>query len=155
MASSMTTRPYFAASSSNGSMSTGCPRMSTGSKAAHAAAGAQVAQHAVAPTRSHPAGTPARASTSICQYAGSASTNTGHGPHVADGVRRGDERQVGNEHLVVRLDAGQQQGDVQCGGAVDGRDGVPGADSSRQRRSKPSTKGPAEDTQAVSRHALT
>ncbi len=58
-----------------------------------------------------------------------------HGPRaeIPNRIDRGDERQIGNEHFVIRLNADHAQGDVQGGGAVDRRHRPAAADVGRHR----------------------
>ena len=58
-----------------------------------------------------------------------------HGPRaeIPNRIDRGDERQIGNEHFVIRLNADHAQGDVQGGGAVDRRHRPAAADIGRHR----------------------
>ena len=54
------------------------------------------------------------------------------GAEVGDRRGRGDEGEVGAQHLVAGTDAGQAEGEVQGGGAGRERDGVRRADQGRE-----------------------
>ena len=125
VASSTTTRPYFAATASSGDMSTGCPKMWTGTTARIRRPVCRFTNSPALPDRYfrkvriqrrriQPQGIPGRID------------EMRNGSGVANGVCGRDEGDRRHDHLVIRLHAFEQQRGMKRRGAVDDRDGVGG-----------------------------